>query len=61
VCRGAISNMPSATVRPEVVTNFMAIELRAGRVFGPVEGEWLSFVHINRFGLVPKSHQPDRL
>ena len=41
--------------RCHVVTNFLSTELRAGRVFGPVEGEWLSSVHINRFGLVPKA------
>ena len=29
-------------------------------MFGPVEGEWLSSVHINRFGLVPKGHQYGR-
>ena len=56
MCRGATSNMPSATVRPEVATNFLSTELRAGIVFGPVEGKWLSSVPINRFGLVPKGH-----
>ena len=59
-CRSATSNMPSATLHPEVVTNFLSAELRAGRVFGPIESEVLPYVQINRFGLEPKGHQPGR-
>ena len=53
-CRSATSNMPLATLHPEVVTNFLSAELRAGRVFGPVQSEVLPYIQINRFGLVPK-------
>ena len=30
-CRSVTSNMPSATLHPEVMTNFLSAELRAGR------------------------------
>ena len=48
VCRSSTSNMPSATVHPEVVSNFLTAELRAGRVLGPVDSELQSSIHTNR-------------
>ena len=56
VCRSASSYMQSANLHPEVVSDFLSSELRAGRVYGPVGPELLPAVHINRFGLVPKGH-----
>ena len=46
--------MQSASQHPKVVSGFLSSELRAGRVFGPVQPELSTKVHINRFGLVPK-------
>ena len=43
-----------------MVSNFLTAELRAGRVLGPVDSELLSSIHTNKFGLVPKGHQPGR-
>ncbi len=54
-CRSAVSNMSSASERPSVIDEFVATELAAGRLFGPVEAIHSS-LHINRFGLVPKGH-----
>ncbi len=54
-CRSAVSNMSSASERPSVIDEFVATELAAGRIFGPVEAIHSS-LHINRFGLVPKGH-----
>ena len=56
-CRSASTNMQSATVRPEVISSFLEVELRAGRVLGPVEHELARVMQVNRFGLVPKGHQ----
>ncbi len=59
-CRSAVTNMQSATVRPEVISSFLEAELHAGRVFGPVDLELANTVQVNRFGLVPKGHQPGK-
>ena len=55
-CRSASSNMQSANAHPEVVSDFLSSELRAGRVYGPVGPDLVPSVHVNRFGLVPKGH-----
>ncbi len=60
VCKGAVSNMPTAREHPEVVSKFLETEFRAGRLIGPIEGKCLSLVQINKLGLVPKNHQPGR-
>ena len=52
--------MQSATVRPEVISSFLEVELRAGRVLGPVEHELARVMQVNRFGLVPKGHQSSK-
>ncbi len=59
-CRSATSNMQSADVRPEVIRDFLASELAAGRVLGPLGPDVVDQVHVNRFGLVPKGHQPGK-
>ncbi len=59
-CRSAVTNMQSATVRPEVISSFLEAELHAGRVFGPVDLEFANTVQVNRFSLVPKGHQPGK-
>ena len=50
-------NMQSAEIRPEVISSFLASELAAGRVFGPVGPDVVPLVQVNRLGLVPKGHQ----
>ncbi len=49
--------MQSADVRPEVIRNFLASELAAGRVLGPLGPDVVEQVQVNRFGLVLKGHQ----
>jgi len=39
-----------------VIDEFIATELAAGRVLGPVEPVHTRSIHIYRFGLVPKGH-----
>ncbi len=48
-------------VRPEVIRDFLALELAAGRVLGPLGPDVVKQVQVNRFGLVPKGHQSGKL
>ena len=51
--------MLSANVRPDVISAFIASELVAGRVLGPVEPLWLRWYRST--GLVwSKGHQPGK-
>ena len=52
-CTSAGSNMQSAEVRPNVITDFLSAELRARRVLGPVDPDIAKAIQVNRFGLVP--------
>ena len=56
-CASAGFNMQSAEVRP---ADFLASELRDGRVLGPVAPAIAEAVHVNRFGLVQKHERRDR-
>ncbi len=57
-CVSAVANMSSAAKRPSVIDEFIATELAAGRILGPVEPDSSHSIHVNRFGLVPKgTHQ----
>ncbi len=59
-CTGASSNMHSAEERPSIIAEFLASELRSGRVLGPIDPSSAVAIQVNRFGLVPKGHQPDK-
>ncbi len=59
-CHSASTNMQSADVHPVVISNFLRSEVAAGRVLGPVEPDVAAQVQVNRFGLVPKGHQPGK-
>ena len=52
--------MPMAMKYPEVIGEYLQAELRAHRVLGPVVPEVAGLVQVNRIGLVPKAHQPDK-
>ena len=59
-CTSAASNMKSADANPQVVDKYLAKEVELGRVLGPL-GEGVSQqVHVNRFGVIPKNHQPGK-
>ena len=60
-CASATANMQSAVLQPDVVDEYLAKEVRLGRVVGPLEPGSHPRVQINRFGLVPKNHQPGSL
>ena len=60
LCHSASANMQSAEVRPDVISGFLSSELRARQVLGPIKPEVAATVQVNRFGLVPKGHQPGK-
>jgi len=55
-CVSVVSNVSYASERPSMIDEFIATELAAGRVLGPVEPVHTRFIHKNRCGLVPKGH-----
>ena len=59
-CTSAKSNMKSATDNEVVIDRYLAKEVRLGRVIGPLDPEGFPGVNINRFGVIPKSHQPGK-
>ena len=59
-CTSAASNMQSTRRHPGVIDAYFVAEVRAGRVLGLMEPGNHPRVHVNQFGLVPKSHQPGK-
>ena len=53
-------NQRWARERPEVIDGYLSKEVELGRVVGPLERGHFPEVHVSRFGLVPKNHQPDK-
>ena len=54
------NNMHSALERPYVVDEYLRREVIEGRVAGPFRNELLPKAHTSRFGVIPKSHQPNK-
>ena len=53
--------MRSATEHPEPIDRYLQEELRAGRVIRLNGGEeGVSGIHVSRFGVIPKPHQPGK-
>ena len=59
-CRSAKANKRSAIDNPGVVDDYLAKEVSLGRVLGPLERSAWPGVTINRFGVIPKRHQPGK-
>ena len=53
-------NMHSALENSEVVSAYLAEEKRRGVLLGPFERSGVPEVHLNRFGVIPKSSQPGK-
>ena len=45
---------------PEIVGQYLETEISLGRVIGPLPPKGVPDVHLNRFGVIAKSHQPDK-
>ena len=56
----ARKNLQGATSHPEVVDTYIKDELALNRVFGPYSRHQCPSVQISRFGVIPKSHQPNK-
>ena len=58
--KSATQNMPSASLQPAVIDDYLCTELAKGRVAGPFSSPPLPHLHISRFGVIPKKHQPGK-
>ena len=58
--QSAKKNLKSATDHPEVVDIYLQHELSLGRMSGPYPTSTYPDMHISRFGVIPKNHQPDK-
>jgi hypothetical protein len=58
--RKAKSNMAQAREHPEVVEAYLLKELERGALLGPFEPTAVPHVHISKFGVIPKNHQPGK-
>ncbi len=56
----ARSNMLSATRNQEVVDKYLEKEVSLGRVIGPLNIQEMLGVHVSRFGVIEKPHQPGK-
>ena len=52
--QSACSNIRTASERPEVIREYLALECSEGRVLGPLDPSLYPFVHTSRFGVIPK-------
>ena len=52
--------MKSVLENASAVDDYIAEEVKLGRVLGPVKPESLPPVQVNRIGVIPKSHQPGK-
>ena len=58
--KSVTQNMPSASLQPSVIDDYLSMELAEGRVAGPFSSPPLPHLHISRFGVIPKKHQPGK-
>ena len=49
-------NCSSADAHPQVITEYIREEATAERYLGPIVGDQAQFVHISKFGVIPKGH-----
>ena len=52
--------MASALLNPQVIDNYLQSEVQSGRVAGPFSQPPLPVLHVSRFGVIPKRHQPGK-
>ena len=58
--KSATGNMASALLNPQVIDNYLQSEVQTGRVAGPFSQPPFSVLHVSRFGVIPKRHQPGK-
>ena len=52
--------MTQAREHPEVVSAYLLKELERGSLLGPFEPAVVPQVHVSKFGVIPKNHQPGK-
>ena len=55
--KSATGNMGSALLNPQVIDNYLQLEVQTGRVAGPFSQPPLPVLHVSPFGVIPKHHQ----
>ena len=58
--KSAAQNMSSASLQPSVIDDYLHGELAKGRIACPFSSPLLLHLHISRFGVIPKKHQPGK-
>ena len=56
--KSATQSMPSASLQPSAIDDYISSELAKGRVAGPFSSP--RHLHISRFRVIPKKHQPGK-
>ena len=58
--KSAKRNLGCALNHPETVNQYLADEIDQHRIAGPFRKSTIPQAHISRFGVIPKSHQPNK-
>ena len=58
--KSAKKNLQSALEHPQVVQEYLSAEIQEHRLAGPFPKSLIPSAHISPFGVIPKSHQPDK-
>ena len=58
--KSATGNMASALLNPQVIDSYLQSEVQTGRVAGPFSQPPLPVLHVSRFSVIPKRHQPGK-
>ena len=58
--KSAQQNMLSAKQHPQVIERYLDEEVHKGNILGPFSEQMATKIHINRFGVIPKKHQPGK-
>ena len=53
-------NMKTAVENPQVIREYLDVERKRGVLLGPVEWSEVPEVHLSRFWVIPKLHQPGK-
>ena len=60
VMRPAKQNMQSAAQNPQVIEDYLSKQIECGNILGPFLAAVAPKVQINKFGVIPKKHQPGK-
>ena len=58
--KSATQSMPSASLQPSVIDDYLSTELAKGRVADAFSSPPSPHLHISRFGVIPPKHQPGK-